>query len=517
VGDEWYLIGYCHLRAAVRTFRLSRIHSHVRYATHSGHDFSVPPDFNLADYRDRPAWQLGDAADIATITVGPEMAWWVEAHFSHCGTIRPSDAEAGSEASGITFMTPYASARALVGWVLELGPAAEITAPPELRQLAAKQLRLLAERLDDPALPTAPASAMLQTSADVSVAAGSVGRDSAGGDRAGGRQRRPADDWHVEVDRFTRLTALSSYLLKHCSSADEAALPVGQVCAALGLSTAQLKADVRLLNLVNFGGDGSLLWAEFKGKHLLVTCDMAGSTLAQPARLSPLQADTLLLAIELVGGQLPSASGAALVSAAQKLRRARHGAAPAVTASELLFPQESILAAVNRAIKEQYLLDIEYWSEGISETTRRTIEPYLMVRSRGEWYYVSFCHKSQGVRVFRVATTKQAIVLAQHFTPRPDLELDLYRREGIPSSARYAAKTAIVWYSSAVARWIGERRPTTRLDGGSCLAEQPYVDEAWLTHHLLRFAGEAAPLAPSAAASALRAAVATLLARYARG
>lgn len=517
VGDEWYLIGYCHLRGAVRTFRLSRIRSRVRYATRSGHDFSVPPDFNLADYRDRPAWQLGEADDIATIRVGPEMAWWVEAHFSHCGTIGPADAGAGGEASGITFMTPFASARALVGWVLEFGPAAEITAPPELRQLAARQLRLLAERLDDPALPAAPASSMLQTSAAASVAAGSSGRDRTEGDRAGERQRRPAGDWHVEVDRFTRLTALSSYLLKHCSSADETALPVDQICAALGLSTAQLKADVRLLNLVNFGGDSSLLWAEFEGKHLLVTCDMAGSTFAQPARLSPLQADTLLLAIELVGGQLPLANGAALASAAQKLRRARHDAAPAVTASELLLPQDSILAAVNRAIKEQHLLEIEYWSEGVSETTRRTIEPYLMVRSRGEWYYVSFCRKSQGVRVFRVATTKEAIVLPERFTARPDLELDLYRREGIPSSARYAAKTALVWYSPAVARWVEERRPTTRLDDGSCLAEQPYVDEAWLTHHLLRFAGEAAPLAPPAATGALRAAVAALLARYEEG
>ncbi len=170
--------------------------------------------------------------------------------------------------------------------------------------------------------------------------------------------------------------------------------------------------------------------------------------------------------------------------------------------------------AVNTAIKDHRLLEIEYWAEGAGETTQRTVEPYLMVRSRGEWYYVSFCHKSQGVRVFRVATTKRAVVTAQRFAPRPDLELDLYRREGIPASSRYAPKTAVVWYSPAVARWIEERQPTTILPDGACLAQQPYMDEAWLTHHLLGFGGEALPLAPPTTVAALRDAATTLLARY---
>ena len=537
VGEEWYLIGYCHLRDAIRTFRLSRAGSRVRFATRSAHDFSVPPDFDLGDYRARPAWQLGGPQGAATIAVAAEMAWWIKAHFSHCGTITKAGEAADNEVAGeadsgggerLVFVTPYASARPLVDWVLGLGLAAEIVAPPELRELAARELHLLAERLNDPPLPAATAmtamTAMTDTTAtsavktDTAVTRTATAVAKAGGARstADGQKRRPADDWRVEVDRFTRLTALSSYLLKHSDSDDETPLPVEQVCAALGLSPAELRADVRLLNLVNFGGDGSLLWAEFKGGELLVTGDMAGPSLTPPARLSPLQADTLLLAVELVGGQLPSATGAALVSAAQKLRRARQGAAPTVAAGELLPPQDDVLAAVNTAIKDQRLLEIEYWSEGAGETTQRTVEPYLMIRNRGEWYYVSFCLKSQGVRVFRVATTKRAVATTQRFRPRPDLELDLYRREGIPASSRYAPKTAVVWYSPNVARWISERQPTTTLPDGACLADQPYMDEAWLTHHLLGFGGGALALAPPAAVAALSEAAATLLARYER-
>ena len=61
VGDEWYLIGYCHLRRGIRTFRLSRIRSLVHHATRAAHDFAPPADFDLAAYRDRPPWQLGES------------------------------------------------------------------------------------------------------------------------------------------------------------------------------------------------------------------------------------------------------------------------------------------------------------------------------------------------------------------------------------------------------------------------------------------------------------------------
>jgi predicted DNA-binding transcriptional regulator YafY len=53
------------------------------------------------------------------------------------------------------------------------------------------------------------------------------------------------------------------------------------------------------------------------------------------------------------------------------------------------------------------------------------------------------------------------------------------------------------------------------LPAGACLARQPYLDERWLTHELLRFGGEALPLSPPAAVSALGEVVRRLLERYA--
>ncbi len=285
---------------------------------------------------------------------------------------------------------------------------------------------------------------------------------------------------------------------------DEAVLEVAEVRADLGVSAKELREDVGLLNLVNFGGDGLLLWAEFEGRgKLSVSCESAGPTLARPARLSPLQADTLLLATELVGNHLPTASGAALKRAAAKIRAAR-GGAPALAGSDLLLPADQILRDVNRAIVERRLLAIQYWTEGTDRMTDRVVEPYLLVHSRGEWYYVCWCRTAGGTRVFRVATTKSARLLDETFEPRADVELDLYRREGIPASGAYAPKAAAVWYSPVVARWIAERQPVEPLPDGGCVASQPYVDVRWLASHLLRFADQARPLEPPEAVEGVR-------------
>jgi len=490
VGDEWYVVGRCHLRDAPRTFRLSRIRSRIRYATRRPHDFEVPADFSLADYRDRPPWQLDEGGTEATIRIAPAMAWWVEAHYAHCGRVEPLDD------GGIRFTTRYASPRPLVAWALGLGEAAEIIAPARLRVLAGRQLDTLLDRLDDP-----PAVTRRR------------GRP-AGGSGKGAGETADRRDWQVDVDRFTRLTALASFLLAHCGEDALATLPVEEVCAALGTTPAELRADIRLLNLVNFGGDGALLYAEVKHRVVEVYCDLAGQSLAQPARLSPLQADTLLLAAELLAGQSPAGPPTALRTAVDKVRAARHGEPPAVAAADAITGPSEMLTTVNIAIQERHPLAIEYWSEGRDEVTRRTVEPHLAVRQRGEWYYVSYCRRSHGVRTFRLSTTRSMKLCDERFEPRPEVQSELFRQEGIPTSREYAPQSASVWYSPLVCRWIAEHDPVEPLADGAGIGTLPYVDTPWLVSHLLRLGGEAVPLSPPDAVAALREAVVRLRDRY---
>ena len=493
IGDEWYVVGRCHRRDALRTFRLSRIRSKVRYATRKPHDFEVPGNFSLSDYRDRPPWQLDEGGSAAAVRIASDMAWWVEAHFAHCGGIEQLDD------GGIRFTTRYAAARPLVAWALGLGEAAAIEAPAELRTLATRHLDTLLDRLDDP-----PAMKRTRGRTVASRAKRATGES----DTADRR------DWQVDVDRFTRLATLASYLLARCGEDAIAELPVAQACAALGTTPAELRADVRLLNLVNFGGDGSLLYAEVKHRTVEVYCDLAGQSLAQPARLSPLQADTLLLAAELLTGQSPAGPPTALRSAVEKIRAARRGEPPAVAATDAISGPDEMLTTVNTAVQERRPLAIEYWSEGRDEITRRTVEPHLAVRQRGEWYYVSYCRRSHGVRTFRLATTRAMRLCDEHFEPRPEVQSELFRREGIPTSREYAPQTASVWYSPVVCRWIAEHDPVEPLAGGAGVGTLPYVDTPWLVHHLLRLGGEAVPLSPPDAVAAVRETAERLRGRY---
>ena len=531
VGDEWYLIAWCHLRRAVRTFRLSRLRSRVTFATRAPHDFSPSADFALDDYLDRPAWQLGEPVGTATVRVAADMAWWVEAHFSRCGAITPAarPPTPGDSCSPLRTTRDSSSWPGCCPWARRPScssrpSCASASAPSCASSPTASMPRRSTPQRPSSCSPATTLPARREPRPSESRPA-RPRRASAVAARARAAQRRlPVGeplgdpDWQVEADRFTRLATLMTYLHGVCQAsggAEETPVPVSRVCAALDTRRAQLKADIRLLNLVNFGGEGTLVWAEIKGPSLIVTCDVASSAFARPARLSPLQIDTLLLAVEILGGQLPTAHGAALHSAAQKLRGARRAAPPAVAAGERLATAEPILDAVNAAIGQHRLLDIEYWSEGSGTTSSRTVEPYLLVRTRGEWYYVAWCRSSQGTRTFRLATTKRATLRDERFAPRADVEVELYRREGVRSSERYAPRRAAVWYAAAVARWAAEREPTLPLPDGECLALLPYLDERWLIHEMLRFGGEALPLDPPAAATALRSVVARLLERYA--
>ena len=145
VAGEWYLIGWCHLREDRRTFRLSRVRSGVKYHTRRPHDFAPPDDFDLDAYQDRPAWQLAEPRASARVRISPAMAWWVEAHWAHCGAVERLDDGA------IVYETPYADARPLLSWVLGLADEAELLEPPDLRVRLRAQLDALLGLLDEPA------------------------------------------------------------------------------------------------------------------------------------------------------------------------------------------------------------------------------------------------------------------------------------------------------------------------------------------------------------------------------
>ena len=83
----WYVVGQDLDRAAVRTFRVSRIRSDIRFATRRERDFRLPPDFDVEAHRVPRPWQIGETVGTARIAVQGDTAWWVHRTLADAGVL----------------------------------------------------------------------------------------------------------------------------------------------------------------------------------------------------------------------------------------------------------------------------------------------------------------------------------------------------------------------------------------------------------------------------------------------
>ncbi len=489
-GGQFYLVGLSHERAAVRVFRLSRMRGKVAYATKSDHDFASPSDFDPRLYATRTDWQLGEPEGTARVWLSERIDWLVERHFGHAGEVRPAADDPAAPGDGVIFETQYANPRQLVSWVLGLGSRARILDPPELVEEADRRALLVAER--HATLPDlAPATAGRPEPARPERVRGDAGRR----------------DSPIRPERFARLVTLAGILLDAARRGDR--LDVSELTASLKVSEAELREDIDVLNVVNFGGGAYVLYAEVEDGHVEVDPEAYGDNFAKPARLLPLEAKALVAAIDLIGDHLPEGS---LSSARQRIVDAL-GQDPAGEGLQITTARgddSEIARVVSGAIVERRLLDIEYYKENEDAFADRRIEPYLLLNGQEGWYVHSYDTAREAPRSFRLDRIRSATVSEQGFEPRPGVEPDL---EGWPRTGEVAAsRVARVWISPERARWAREdRRVVEELADGAVVVELSYAGEHWLAREILKEAGDAVALAPEEARRAVLEAAEELL------
>jgi predicted DNA-binding transcriptional regulator YafY len=480
-GGQFYLLGRAHERDAIRVFRLSRIRGKVAYATKAEHDFKRPTDFDPRSYATRADWQFGEPAGQAEVWISERIAWQVERHFGRFGTIRP----AGDDSGDMTFTTEYASVRQLAAWALRLGEHARILGPDELVSEVAERVELLHERhtgeLD--------LAAVLPASEVEAVAEPIAKRETA-----------------IRPERFARLVTLASILIQ-AGRANER-LQFATVCEALQVSDAELREDVNVLNVVNFGGGSYVLYAEIHDDGTIeVDPEPYSDNFARPARLLPVEAKALIAAIDLIGDHLPEG---ALNSAREKIVAAL-GADPMEQGLQVASgggDDSEIARVVSRAISDCHQLRLEYYKANEDEFSERVVEPYALINGREGWYVASYDPAREAVRHFRLDRVKTAEVLDVSFTPRPEVD-PASDVAGWPSTGLVeASRVARVWISPERARWSREQRRVAQdLADGSVIVELPYKGTDWLVREVLAEAGDAAVLSPPEAREAVRTAV----------
>jgi predicted DNA-binding transcriptional regulator YafY len=476
-GGAFYLVGHSHERDDIRVFRLSRIRGKVGYASKAEHDFQRPEDLDPREYANRADWQLGEAQGVARIWLSERVEWLVRRHIGpEVGKVVEEDVD-----GGVIFETSYSDPRQLIAWVLGLGDRARVVAPAELAEQTQQRVRLVADRHAEPPELAKAVKRRPQADAD---------------DDDGKRES------HIRPERFARLVTLAGILID--TARENSKLELRELCERLQISEQELRQDIDVLNVVNFGGGSYVLYAEIQGDQIEVDPEPYGDNFARPARLLPLEAKALVAAIDLVGEHLPEGS---LASARDKIVDAlgRDPAADGLQITSAKGDDSQIARVVSSAITQRRLLRIEHYKEAEDDFTERTLEPYQLLNGPEGWYVHAFEPAKDHTRSFRLDRIRSADVLDEGFEPRDGVEPEMqsWPTTGeVPRSAR-----ARVWVSPERARWAREdRRVVDELEDGAVIVELAYGGNDYLTREILKEAGDAVVLEPDDAREAVRAA-----------
>ena len=478
-GGQFYLVGHSHDAdpPGVRMFRLSRIRGKVAYATKAEHDFQRPPDFDPREYAGRVPWQLGDSVGAAEVWVSEEVSWYVERQFGAYGELRDS-----------IFHTDYATPRLIISWALGLRQHARIDGPPQLVDEARARIDRIIERHrgEPQTVAAAPAREVPEPEAN-------------------GRAR--GSEGTIRPERFARLVTLASVLI--AAGREGRRLPVAEVCEQLKMSPQELREDISVLNVVNFGGGAYVIYAEvLPSGEIEVDPEPYSDTFDRPARLLPIEAKALVAAIDLLNLAQPE-----LTTARDKVVEAL-GHDPVEEGLQITSPTvaDEVAHTVERAVHDNCLLSFEYWSAE-QRFSQRRVEPYALFNGTEAWYVAAYDLDNDRLQHFRLDRIKSATALDERFERREDLnpiaDVGGWPRTGTVEGSRIAR----VWISPEQARWAREKRTVVaELEDGAVVVELPFKGTDFLVKEILKEAGDAAVLEPADAREAVLTAAEALLA-----
>jgi proteasome accessory factor BC len=478
-GGQFYLVGLSHDAdpPGVRVFRLSRIRGKVAYATKAEHDFQRPPDFDPREYSGRIPWQLGQEVGTGEVWVSDDVAWYVERQFGAYGELEEN-----------TFRTRYANPRLLISWTLELRQHARIVGPQELVDEARERIDRIIDlhRGEPPSHPRVAARREPEPE---------------------GNGRGRGTEGTIRPERFARLVTLASVLIDAGRKGER--LAVDEVCEQLKMSPQELREDIAVLNVVNFGGGAYVIYAEILPTgEIEVDPEPYSDTFDRPARLLPIEAKALVAAIDLLNLAQP------LLGTAREKVVAALGHDPVEEGLQITAPNvaDEVAHTVERAVHDGRLLELEYWSAEQRFSSRR-VEPYALFNGTEAWYVAAFDLDNDRLQHFRLDRIKSAIALDEGFERRENLnpiaDVGGWPRTGTVEGSRVAH----VWISPEQARWAREKRTVIAdLEGGAIVVELPFKGIDFLVKEILKEAGDAAVLEPADAREAVLAAAERLLA-----
>jgi proteasome accessory factor C len=451
----WYVVGHDLDRDAIRTFRVSRIRSDIRFATRRERDFRLPADFDVDAHRVPRPWQIGEIVGSARIAVQGDTAWWVHRTLADAGTLE----------DGI-FETGYARLEPLIGWILRQNGRARPLEPEALRDGVGEALRRIRERHSGEPPPLAR-----ERRVDVPRTVG----------------ERPAGP--VAPERFGVLQALLAHLLSACGDGRSAEIGADGLAHRFAIPREELRDHVSLLNLVNFGGGCYTVYAEVDDESDVVRVEkeLYGDVFRKAPKLTPLEARAIRLAIEYVGPTIAAEANTPLERVRRKLEETfgqfELSQTPAPRVEDV---EEELVRTLSRATEKRRVVEIEYLKDGDDEPYVRVIEPYTIERELPFWRVHTWDRTVDGPRTYRLDRMRSAKLTEEGFQPR----------EGFDPSYLAEPRLARLWHSPVVSRWRIERGARGLTDKAA-VSELPFKTPEWLLCETLSDRGETVVLEPA--------------------
>jgi predicted DNA-binding transcriptional regulator YafY len=451
----WYVVGQDLDRAAVRTFRVSRIRSDIRFATRRERDFRLPPEFDVEAHRVPRPWQIGEAVGSARIAVQGDTAWWVHRTLSDAGVLEDG-----------VFKTSFARIDPLISWVLRQNGRAIPLEPKALRDGVADGLALLRATHDG----ESPALARVRR-VDPTVDRGD----------------RPVGP--IAPERFGVLQALLAHVLSACGENRDAELDADDLALRFSIPREELQETLSLLNLVNFGGGCYTVYAEVDEDAGVVRVDkeLYGDVFRRPPKLTPLEARAISLAIDYVGPTIAAEAHTPLDRVRKKLEETfGQFDLPHTPSGNVGDAEEELVRTLSAAVEKRCVVEIEYLKEGDEGPTTRSVEPYSFERELPVWRVHTWDRTADGPRTYRLDRMRSARLTDELFEPR----------DGFDPRYLTEPRLARLWHSPIVARWKVERGARGLTDKAA-LSELPFKTDEWLLSEVLADAGETVVLEPA--------------------
>jgi proteasome accessory factor C len=316
------------------------------------------------------------------------------------------------------------------------------------------------------------------------------------------------------ADQVQRMLALVPYLQ------DKDGVPVDQVAAAFGVPAATIVKD---LNVLWFCGLPEAVTGEMIDVDMdaldaegVVRLDNA-DYLSRPVRLTVQEALSRIVALRTLRETSVGGAADAVDRALAKLESAAgDGAAAAQQVQVVAEPVDAeVGASIQQALRDRRRVHLDYLVPARDETTSRDVDPLRVFHAEGHPYLEGWCHRAEGVRLFRVDRIVGLRVLDVEASPpaeaRPrDLSAGLFQ----PGEDDVLATLDL----APAARWVAEYHQVEgreeRADG-VLRVRMRVGDEAWLRRLVLGASGSVSVVEPAAVASAVAATAREALAAYA--